>query len=78
MDKWHNIKECGKFILKSHCAVRYADASIDTFMKRASREPWFANTIFVFTGDHGKIIGKPDGLTPTSQNHILSSFMAKA
>lgn len=58
-------------------AVRYADASIDTFMKRASREPWFANTIFVFTGDHGKIIGKPDGLTPTSQNHIPIFFYGK-
>lgn len=59
------------------CSVRYADASIDTFMKRASKEPWFENTIFVFTGDHGKIIGKPDAYTATSLNHIPIFFYGK-
>lgn len=53
-----------------HCAVRYADASIDTFMKKASKEPWFDNTIFVFTGDHGRLVGTPDGKVSSSLNHV--------
>ncbi len=60
-----------------HCAVRYADASIDTFMKRASKEPWFDNTVFVFTGDHGRLIGTPDGESSTSLNHIPIFFYGK-
>lgn len=68
---------CNMYPEIEHCAVRYADASIDTFMKRASKEPWFDNTIFVFTGDHGKLIGTPDGLTATSQNHIPIFFYGK-
>lgn len=33
--------------------IEYADFSIGTFMKMASRQPWFDNTLFVFVADHG-------------------------
>lgn len=59
------------------CAVRYSDASIDTFMSRASKEPWFDNTIFVFTGDHGRLVGTPDGVAATSLNHVPIFFYGK-
>ena len=50
--------------------VEYADWSIGKFMAAASREPWFDNTIFIFFGDHGKMIGKADSELPESYNHI--------
>ena len=32
--------------------MNYMDAQIDAFMKRSAHEPWFENTIFIFTADH--------------------------
>ena len=34
-------------------AFRYLDHSLGHFLGLARREPWYANTIFVFFGDHG-------------------------
>lgn len=33
--------------------VHYTDESLGYFMEHASKQPWFKNTIFVITGDHG-------------------------
>ena len=35
-----------------HKCIRYTDMAISKFFQRASREPWFQNTIFVLTSDH--------------------------
>ncbi len=35
-----------------HKCVRYTDLSLRRFFERASREPWFSNTIFVLVADH--------------------------
>ena len=35
-----------------HKCIRYTDMAIGKFFQRASREPWFNNTIFVLTSDH--------------------------
>ena len=35
-----------------HKCIRYTDMAIGKFFEKASREPWFNNTIFVFTSDH--------------------------
>ena len=35
-----------------HKCVRYTDLSLRRFFERASREPWFNNTIFVLVADH--------------------------
>ncbi len=50
--------------------VEYADWAIGDFMSRAAKEPWFSNTIFIFTGDHGAWYGDPYGDFPLSYNHI--------
>lgn len=34
-------------------AVKYTDYAIGDFLKRARERPWFDNTIFVITADHG-------------------------
>lgn len=50
--------------------VEYADYCIGDFLKKASAEPWYKNTIFVIMADHGKIVGKVKGDLPQSYNHI--------
>ena len=35
-----------------HKCVRYTDLALRRFFERASREPWFQNTIFVLVADH--------------------------
>jgi phosphoglycerol transferase MdoB-like AlkP superfamily enzyme len=33
-------------------SIQYADYSLEQFMKCAEKQPWYANTLFIFTGDH--------------------------
>ena len=35
-----------------HKCIRYTDMAIGRFFEKASKEPWFKNTIFVLTSDH--------------------------
>lgn len=56
--------------------VRYADHCIGEFMQAVSRESWAKNTLFVFLGDHGKLIGATDCELPESFNHIPLIFHA--
>ena len=51
-------------------AVEYVDWSIKQFIESASKESWFDNTIFVFTGDHGANWGEKKYELPLSYNHI--------
>ena len=50
--------------------VEYADWSIRQFMTEAQEQPWFDNTLFVFVGDHGKLVGTPENEMPESYNHV--------
>lgn len=50
--------------------VEYADHSVAQFMEEAAKQPWFENTLFVFLGDHGKMVGTADCELPESYNHI--------
>ena len=50
--------------------VEYADWSIRKFMTEAQNQPWFDNTLFVFMGDHGKLVGTPENEMPESYNHV--------
>lgn len=54
--------------------VRYADDCIGQFIKKAKKEAWGKNTIFVFVGDHGKLVGKADCELPESFNHVPLIF----
>ncbi|SFV52441.1 Sulfatase family protein [hydrothermal vent metagenome] len=46
----------GKIDIPSHTGryggVKYTDYAIDNFLKKASKRPWFDNTLFVFVADH--------------------------
>ena len=50
--------------------VEYADWCVGDFLRKASQQPWFNNTIFVVEADHGKIVGDVDAELPQSYNHI--------
>lgn len=50
--------------------VAFADDAIRQFMTDAKKQSWYNNTIFVFLGDHGKIVGTPMYDMPLSYNHI--------
>lgn len=50
--------------------VAFADDAIRQFMDRAKTQDWYNNTIFVFLGDHGKIVGSQAYEMPLSYNHI--------
>jgi len=42
-----------------HKCVRYTDLSLRRFFERASREPWYRNTIFVLVADHTNLSSHP-------------------
>ncbi|MBQ8521513.1 MAG: sulfatase-like hydrolase/transferase [Bacteroides sp.] len=50
--------------------VEYADWSIRQFMNEARKQPWFDHTVFVFVGDHDKLVGTPENEMPESYNHV--------
>jgi phosphoglycerol transferase MdoB-like AlkP superfamily enzyme len=50
--------------------VAFADDALRQFMTHAASQPWYANTIFAFVGDHGKIVGAQDYDMPLSYNHV--------
>lgn len=50
-------------------AVQYTDWAIDDFIKEASTQPWFKDTVFVILGDHcASSAGKVD--LPASRYHV--------
>jgi phosphoglycerol transferase MdoB-like AlkP superfamily enzyme len=40
-------------------SFRYLDHAVGLFLEKASKEPWFKNTVFVLYGDHGTRTGAP-------------------
>lgn len=53
----HQFPERGKPIYKT---IEYADFALKSFFQKASRMPWFTNTLFVITADHASAeIGHP-------------------
>jgi phosphoglycerol transferase MdoB-like AlkP superfamily enzyme len=50
--------------------VEYSDWAIGQFMKKASTQRWFRNTIFVFVADHGAPHERNVYDMPLSYNHI--------
>jgi phosphoglycerol transferase MdoB-like AlkP superfamily enzyme len=49
--------------LQEFNAFRYSDYCFQKFMEAAKKEAWFANTIFVFVGDHG-VAGNAEAMYP--------------
>ena len=53
----------GKFkkgTVEIHEPMQYTDYSIKKYFETARKQPWFNNTIFVFTGDHTNQIAYPE------------------
>lgn len=50
--------------------VEYTDWSLKHFFEEAREQAWYANTVFVLLGDHGKLIGSAENEMPQSYNHI--------
>lgn len=55
--------------------VEYTDWCINDFLKKAKTKSWYDDTIFVFLGDHGKLVGEPKGEFYSSYNHIPLIFL---
>lgn len=51
--------------LPIHRAVQYSDNALRQFFKTASSQPWFRNTLFVFTADHTNQLQYPESHTST-------------
>lgn len=58
--------------------VEYADWSIRKLMTEAQKQPWFDHTLFVFMGDHGKLVGTPENEMPESYNHVPLMIYGKS
>lgn len=43
-----------------HKCIRYLDYSLQKFFETASRQPWYANTLFVITADHTNAATRPE------------------
>ncbi|MGH2552876.1 MAG: LTA synthase family protein, partial [Chitinophagaceae bacterium] len=57
------LKKYGFNSLPEFNAFRYADYCFRNFIETAKNESWFANTIFVFVGDHG-VAGNSEAMYP--------------
>jgi phosphoglycerol transferase MdoB-like AlkP superfamily enzyme len=55
--------------------VEYCDWSIGKFLKLASKESWYNNTLFVFVADHGMAVN-PVYDMPITYNHCPLIFFA--
>lgn len=56
-------KYSGKFKkgkIEMHEPIQYTDYAIKKYFETAKKQPWFNNTIFVFTGDHTNQIYYPE------------------
>ena len=50
-------------------ATKYADYALGEFFKKAKKEPYYSNTVFVITGDHPMLI-RADSLVPVNKYKI--------
>lgn len=61
----------GTFDTDEYNAIQYTDNSLRRFFDKASREPWYDNTVFVLVGDHGLAMEKKQECElPDMINHV--------
>lgn len=68
------LKAGGFDSLEEMNAFRYTDFCFEKFFEAARRSPYFANTIFVFTGDHGIDGDAGSMLPPAWTEQALTSY----
>lgn len=49
----HTFNGAEEFYLNS---LEYSDMSVKHFIDEAKKQPWFANTLFIFSADHGRAV----------------------
>ena len=54
---------------KEQRCTQYADWSIGEFLRKAKKQSWYENTLFVFLGDHGLSMGHTYEM-PISYHHV--------
>ena len=59
-----------------HRTVAYADDALRRFFREAQHAPWYANTVFVLTGDHTNQTDLPEYLTSAGLFEIPIVFYA--
>ena len=62
--------------LPVHPTVAYADHALRRFFEAARKEPWYRNTVFVFTGDHTNQTDLPEYRTSAGLFEIPIVFYA--
>jgi len=55
-------------------AAHYADSCLGAFIDQASKQPWFANTLFIMVSDHGHSSYKPWDYRTKEYHHIPMLF----
>ena len=58
-------------------AVEYADWSIRKFFSLAKSQPWFENTLFILTADHGRVQQEKECELSDQMHHIPLMFYGK-
>lgn len=57
-ERYEKVFEEGS--LPIHKCIRYSDHALKRFFEKASKEPWFKNTLFVLTADHTNATEHPE------------------
>lgn len=68
------LKQCGFDSLEEMNAFRYTDYCFKKFFEAARQSPYFANTIFIFVGDHGIDGNAGTMLPPAWTDQELTSY----
>ncbi|MFZ1785557.1 MAG: LTA synthase family protein [Ferruginibacter sp.] len=79
-----DLNKYGFESLKEYHAFAYTDYCIEKFMEAAKNSPYYNNTIFIFTGDHG-VEGNAEAIYPKawteqrlSEEHVPLLFYSPA
>jgi arylsulfatase A-like enzyme len=72
-DKYRDVLPVGR--TKMHKCVAYTDMALRRFFEQSAGQPWFRNTIFVFTADHvSSETFAPETAKPLGNSHITLFF----
>ena len=61
-----------------HKCIRYTDSALREFFKKASKEPWYKNTLFVLSADHTNKGDTPEYMTDAGRFEIPIIFFQPA
>jgi arylsulfatase A-like enzyme len=59
-----------KGTLPIHETIGYTDYALEQFFATARKQPWFANTLFIITGDHTETLETPEYLNALGQYRV--------